>query len=99
MIQSASNAIQAPKSAFIVYVTTILTGVGEALKVIPWGEIAAAVGIISTIIMGGIQIARFMMDWDENRDNRKMRRLKREKEHLEIEALKDAADQRHNDDL
>lgn len=62
LVQSAADVLLAPKSAGVVAAGTMTAGVVERFKLVPWGDIAAFVGVVLTLVLIFTHIARYMLD-------------------------------------
>lgn len=56
------NVMQSPRIATAVSTSTIAAGFGEMFRVIPWGDVAAAIGSVLSLVMIAVQIWKFILD-------------------------------------
>lgn len=62
LAQSAVNVLLAPKSAATVAAGTMAVGWAERFSLIPWGDVAAFVGTILSVVMIITRIASYLLD-------------------------------------
>lgn len=76
LTQTAGDVLQSPKVAAAVSTGTISIGLGEKFQLIPWGDVAAAIGALLSLVMIAVQLGRFYLY--KRRDDLEYKVLKRQ---------------------